>query len=259
MGKIEDKKLHKRQKLLDTAFNLFTEKGLSKTSISDITSNAGVAKGTFYLYFRDKYDLRRKLIINKSVEVFDHAIARLEKSGAETFEDKMIVIIDDVINQLAEDTAILKFIAKNLSTGILVSALQQDAEQNKNDSLSYLSEMMRENHDVEWDAPYIMLFSIVELVGSTCYNVILNSDPVDLAHFKPYLYKDIRSIIKNHQISVKNDDNRKGDRSSDDLKQDMSGDRFRNSKCTLPDKPGRLMHRQITSDVSTHISCSLHS
>ena len=39
-----------------TAFELFTTKGLTKTTISDIVDQAGVAKGTFYLYFKDKYD-----------------------------------------------------------------------------------------------------------------------------------------------------------------------------------------------------------
>ncbi|MGI6205218.1 MAG: TetR/AcrR family transcriptional regulator [Anaerovoracaceae bacterium] len=205
MKKVEDKKLHKRQKLLDTAFSLFTEKGLNKTSISDITSNAGVAKGTFYLYFRDKYDLRRKLIINKSSELFDHAIKRVEMSDAKGFEDKMIIIIDDIINQLAEDTSIMKFISKNLSMGLLVSAMAQDADKEHNDYISYLVDLMDETPGVDWNAPYIMLFSIVELVSSTCYNVILNSNPVDLAHFKPYLYSDVRSIIKNHEIRLDED------------------------------------------------------
>ena len=56
MGKAEENKLRKRESLLDTAFKLFTEKGIHNTSIADIVEQAGVAKGTFYLYFKDKYD-----------------------------------------------------------------------------------------------------------------------------------------------------------------------------------------------------------
>ena len=48
--------------LARTAFDLFRDKGFAKTTISDIVSDAGLAKGTFYLYFKDKYDLRDKLI-----------------------------------------------------------------------------------------------------------------------------------------------------------------------------------------------------
>ena len=60
MGKLDTNKKVKEDSLLNTAFSLFTTKGVSKTSISDIVNNAGVAKGTFYLYFKDKYDIRNK-------------------------------------------------------------------------------------------------------------------------------------------------------------------------------------------------------
>ena len=51
MGKIDNNKQMKRESLLDSAFSLFIDNGFNKTSISDIVNNAGVAKGTFYLYF----------------------------------------------------------------------------------------------------------------------------------------------------------------------------------------------------------------
>ena len=51
MSKVDENKQQKRESLLDSAFQLFIEHGFSKTSISDIVHNAGVAKGTFYLYF----------------------------------------------------------------------------------------------------------------------------------------------------------------------------------------------------------------
>ena len=57
MGKIDNNKKQKEDALLNTAFDLFTKQGIQKTSISDIVNQAGVAKGTFYLYFKDKYDL----------------------------------------------------------------------------------------------------------------------------------------------------------------------------------------------------------
>ena len=49
-----------------------------KTSISDIVNEAGVAKGTFYLYFKDKYDLRDKLIAFKASQLFDDAHKALD-------------------------------------------------------------------------------------------------------------------------------------------------------------------------------------
>ena len=43
MGKLDTNKKVKEDSLLNTAFSLFTTKGVSKTSISDIVNNAGVA------------------------------------------------------------------------------------------------------------------------------------------------------------------------------------------------------------------------
>ena len=62
MGKLDVKKKLKHESLLNTAFDLFTSQGIYKTSISDIVKKAGVAKGTFYLYFTDKYDLIKILL-----------------------------------------------------------------------------------------------------------------------------------------------------------------------------------------------------
>ena len=58
MGKVDDNKKQKKHTLLRAAFQLFTEKGFSKTTVADIVDRAGLAKGTFYLYFKDKFDLR---------------------------------------------------------------------------------------------------------------------------------------------------------------------------------------------------------
>ncbi len=49
MGKIDKNKQIKRESLLETAFQLFTSKGIHKTSISDIVDNAGVAKNYIIL------------------------------------------------------------------------------------------------------------------------------------------------------------------------------------------------------------------
>ncbi len=51
MRKVDQNKKQKKDSLLDAAFGLFMENGFHKTSISDIVNQAGVAKGTFYLYF----------------------------------------------------------------------------------------------------------------------------------------------------------------------------------------------------------------
>ena len=81
MGKIDNNKQMKRESLLDSAFSLFIDNGFNKTSISDIVNNAGVAKGTFYLYFKDKYDIRNHLIAHKASQIFQAAYADLLRTS----------------------------------------------------------------------------------------------------------------------------------------------------------------------------------
>ena len=57
MGKIEANKKQKREALFNAAFELFTTRGIAKTTINDIVQSSGVAKGTFYLYFKDKFNI----------------------------------------------------------------------------------------------------------------------------------------------------------------------------------------------------------
>ncbi|MDE5835325.1 MAG: TetR/AcrR family transcriptional regulator, partial [Ruminococcus sp.] len=111
MGKVDKNKELKETSLLKTAFEFFTTKGFSKTSISDIAERAGVAKGTFYLYFKDKYDIRNRLVSHKSSQLFRNAVEELEKSAVKPdFEERIIKIVDNIVNQLNENKSLLTFI-----------------------------------------------------------------------------------------------------------------------------------------------------
>ncbi|RLK50411.1 TetR family transcriptional regulator [Alkalispirillum mobile] len=58
-----------RQALLDAACEEFGSKGFYNASISSITRRAGVAQGTFYLYYRSKEEILRALVdhMNRSM------------------------------------------------------------------------------------------------------------------------------------------------------------------------------------------------
>ena len=133
MGKLENNKQQKRTSLLDTAFKLFTTQGVSKTSIAEISQKAGIAKGTFYLYFKDKYDIRNKLVSHEASKLFKNAVNALELHIKEqqindhsftiTFTEEIIFIADHIINVLNTNQTLLTFISKNLSWGIFKEAL----------------------------------------------------------------------------------------------------------------------------------------
>lgn len=199
MGKVDANKKKKKEALLNTAYDLFTTKGINSTSISEIVNKAGVAKGTFYLYFRDKYDIRNLLISHKSSQLFATAYKKMQGANVETLEDKIVFIIDIIVNQLADNQILLNFISKNLSWGFFKNALTSSHNDSDINFLDIYNQMIEEA-DSKIKDPEVMMFIIIELVSSTCYSAILYSQPVSLEELKPYLFEDIRHIIRSHFI-----------------------------------------------------------
>ena len=58
-----------RTRLLESAERRFGSAGFHATGIADITRDAGVAQGTFYLYFDSKEEVFRALVLNLSHEL----------------------------------------------------------------------------------------------------------------------------------------------------------------------------------------------
>ena len=199
MARVEENKLVKRSALLEAAFALFVERGIIRTSIADITKKAGLAKGTFYLYFKDKYDISNKLIARKTADIFNQSVEALRKHPQSCFEDEMIFLIDDVIRQLNHDKILLNFISKNLEWGIFKNAIMEQTEEIGLDVMDYYQDMIARSGKRFRD-PELMLFMIVELVGSTIHNVILFKEPVTLEVLKPELVRTIRLIIRDQEI-----------------------------------------------------------
>lgn len=197
MGKIDENKKQKREALLNTAYELFTTKGIHATAISDIVKRAGVAKGTFYLYFKDKYDIKNKLVAHKTHELFYNAGAAMDKAGVLGLEDQLIFIINHIIDSLVSDLPLLNFISKNLVMGALRSALitGEDADSDIYDRfLDMVAKDEYEYNDVD-----VMLFTIVELAGSAAYNSILYQEPIHIEEYKPFLYRTVKLIIESHR------------------------------------------------------------
>ena len=65
-----------RTKLLDAAEEVFFEKGVSKTSLSDVAARAGATRGAVYWHFKDK------------VDVFSSMLARICMPFDEICDDK---------------------------------------------------------------------------------------------------------------------------------------------------------------------------
>ena len=195
MGKVDDNKKQKKHTLLRAAFQLFTEKGFSKTTVADIVDRAGLAKGTFYLYFKDKFDLRDKLIAYKATQLFNDAHLELDKANVPTFEDEVLFMTDYIIGRFMTDEPLIQFVAKNLSWGIFQAEVSNGASVLPQAFFDHYLESLERYH-VNCTSPSLMLYTIIELIGSTSYSCILKQTPVSMEEYMPYLHETLKKIIE---------------------------------------------------------------
>ncbi len=64
LTKREQQAIETRKRIYDSAKSLFTKHGYSAVSIDDIVKEAGVARGSFYVYFMSKEDLSVYLMLD---------------------------------------------------------------------------------------------------------------------------------------------------------------------------------------------------
>jgi len=80
-----------RDRLLAAAVDVFAAKGYAATRVSDIVHEAGVAQGTFYLYFKSKQAIFEELL--------DTCFSRLLAETLGTYSLREISRPEDVIEQ----------------------------------------------------------------------------------------------------------------------------------------------------------------
>ena len=192
--KKEDKQ-EKKEQLLSASYDLFMNKGVEETSISDIVNEAHTGKGTFYYYFKDKQDIKRTLINAVAQKLINSSIANVKKQNFEFLADQIIFISNDIINIIKKDKKLIKFIAMELSYEIYKNAVNDLYLRNESSLLKIFSEGKKQNGE-KLKNPKIMMSTIIELITSTSYNSILFSEPVPIEEYKPFLFSYIRVLIE---------------------------------------------------------------
>lgn len=192
------KKLMKKNMLFNAAFDLFMTKGEHDTVIDDIVKKAGVAKGTFYLYFKDKYDLLDNIIYKESCLITKKTleyVKNVEGSDKMSAVDKILMFIDYIIDYLKDNKKLLKLIYKNLSWGLYRKVVSSPDEFHEiKDSFDLvLKDLNIVNEDMESieKSAYI----IMELVSSVCYSAIILENPYRIDEIRPELHTIIRKIL----------------------------------------------------------------
>lgn len=99
----DDQKLARKHTLMDAGWALFKENDGQLPSVAQVVKKAGLAKGTFYLYFKTKEELFLELLADAVNRFFDNLKREL---GTEAID--LDSVIDTFVKHVSEDEALIQ-------------------------------------------------------------------------------------------------------------------------------------------------------
>ena len=116
-------------------------------------------------------------------------------------DNQLLFICDFILEYLVKHKKLLRFISKNLIYGIYSAAIHHPEAIQDEEGISIkdtLHRMIAED-TYTYEKPDVMIFTIIELIGSASYHSILYSEPLPIEEYKEYLYNAVRSIMATHR------------------------------------------------------------
>ena len=203
-GLREAKKENKRERMLNAAIKLFSKKGFNETSVEDITSHAGVAKGTFYSYFEKKGDVLL-YFVDREFETSRREI-QSNIAAQKTIFDQLELII----------FTYLKYIFRNKEFSRVLARERFDTigtRRNKNElllikSLSNLVEQAKQRHEirscVDSHGMADMIFAIYTMYVIYWLNGFIKSKKECVRRIREVIHLIFEGVGENHTMERRN-------------------------------------------------------
>lgn len=195
MDKIAQKKNEKYQNLIVSAFELFERNGVAGVSIDDIVKKAGVAKGTFYLYFQDKFDLISKLILKKATDFLQELHLDAENIQIQNDEDLNLCVarfVDILVEFLVKNKTLTVLIDKNVDVCVnaMIAHREGAVKALYDNILAFFKQCGFSEEEIR-----IKMYIYIDMIVSSCCNAILRAKPYTLQELKPHLYEIVTVSI----------------------------------------------------------------
>lgn len=92
------KQASKRQQIIEAAARVIVQKGIEKTSLSDIAAEAGISKGSLYYYYASKDELIFDIAQAHINQISENLFSIIEESkGNASFEDMLKILFERIL------------------------------------------------------------------------------------------------------------------------------------------------------------------
>ena len=149
----EDEAVRKEQ-ILSAARTVFCEKGYDATTVSDIVREAGVAQGTFYLYFPSK----KHAVLELSRQVMAEVVSKVRLGWEEdlTFEERLRGLITTVFDTGRQKPDLCRLVHLEAETSDLSITQTEDAQWFLGQMTAMFQEAMDKGEMVPMDPMLVM-------------------------------------------------------------------------------------------------------
>ena len=178
----EQKQNQTRETILSAFISLLQEKSFSKVTVGDIAEKANINRGTFYKYYKDKYQLVEKIeaqILSELEETDQHWIAEIQagNAGNDDILVKSIVATLQVFERHADFINVM--LSENGDAGFERVLIQHTVEFER-ETMPSPRKSNKANDETRELVAHYQASALIGVVRYWLYN--LNTPPIDLAN-----------------------------------------------------------------------------
>lgn len=98
--------------MLDIALRIFSDRGYHDTRIADIIEAAGIARGTFYIYFDSKNAIFHELLDLLLAQIRENVVGVDLSEGAPPIRDQLLVSVARILQAFHDNPALARFVLR---------------------------------------------------------------------------------------------------------------------------------------------------
>jgi len=170
-----------REALLDAGEEYFLRVGPQKTTVQDLTDEAGIAKGSFYTFFDSKGELFLEVLVRMRDDLVETVIEAVE--DVDDGQEGLRMLFRTYVDWL-EDHPVIQKLAADVDKGRFRRSLPAEelaaAERERNERLAAVVERWQANGSLRDDVPPMAMVSLLEPVAL----LAVTNDEYDDAYYR---------------------------------------------------------------------------
>lgn len=189
--------MDKRHRIQSAAIQLFQEQGVETTTVNEIVQRANVAKGTFYVYYKDKKELISQILTKQHGCLLNNIINQSYAHSGGDVKMWKITFVNNLIAYYLEHPKLLKSIQKNISSIFVTEEHRNEVFQRVEKLELFLETLARAQESKKQTMNRFML--MMEIIGIVCYNAIFFQHPDGIENILPELKLTMMKMIESEE------------------------------------------------------------